>query len=83
MNVFLFIVGGLLTFIGGILFCSFHSITKNEENWNEFMKSGEGKFPSVSEEELYKLVVKIKNVNFYVLLFGIMCIAGGILFVIL
>ena len=74
-----FIVLGILLFIfNGLFFIGLNVIVKNETHWNDFYKKFEDSGTPISEEEVYNLTCKIKNIVAILILVSIGVIGFGI-----
>jgi len=79
MSIFLIIIGAILTLCCSLVYFGTALATKNQENWDDFMKSFEENNLSVPEETVYAMVSRMKLISGCATLIGIMCLLGGIL----
>ena len=79
MNIFLIIIGIILSLVFGFGYLVTYTTIKNQANWDDFYKEVEKENLPVSEEMLYNLACKM-NLWFSIgLILGILLLASGIM----
>ena len=79
MNIFLIIFGAIIFLMFGVVYLSTHTVTKSQENWDDFYKAVEERNLAIPEEYTYELVCKIRFWTGVGTILGLVALVGGIL----
>lgn len=79
MNIFLIVIGAILVLICGFMCLATYAATKNQANWDDYYKFAEEKNLPATEEELYRVICKLKFWHSIGLILGILLLICGII----
>ena len=78
MGIFLIVVGGILTVFNFLIWFPFNKIMNDPKEWDDLCKLAEEKGSAIPQEKLYSTAAKIRTISGCMLVFGLFCLAGGI-----